>query len=60
MEEFHYVGLFYCVNDNIDVDLENSQIMDCILYHDSQMKTHYGWTIFHPKKWCITNIIGVQ
>ncbi len=42
MEEFHYVGLFYCVNDNIDVDLENSQIMDCILYHDNQMKTHYG------------------
>ncbi len=42
MEEFYYVGLFYCVNDNIDVDLENSQIMDCILYHDSQMKTHYG------------------
>jgi hypothetical protein len=24
---------FYCVNDNGEIDFENAQIVDCILYH---------------------------
>ncbi len=33
MVELLYVGVFFGVNDNAEVDLINSQIMCCILYY---------------------------
>jgi hypothetical protein len=61
MEKPFYVEFFYCVNDNVKVDLQNTQIMRCIHCNQNSViginpKTHARkWSISYCKTGGITS-----